>query len=201
VTLFRRVALVTVAILAIAACGSAASPAQPLSGLVLSPPPQVGGVSLPDASVPGKVFTFKAQPGHLLVAYFGYTSCPDVCPTTLNELKHALAKLGTNAARVDVAMTTIDPARDTGAALTGYVQGFIPGAHALRTGDDTALRAAADAFGAGYTVTTNAKGEEEVSHSGQMYVVDSNGTVVLEWLFGIKAAAIATDLSILMRTA
>jgi protein SCO1/2 len=163
-----------------------------------SPGQQVGAASLPDASVEGAEFAFAAEPGHLLIAYFGYTSCPDVCPTTLSGLRQALRDLGDDAARVDLAMVTIDPARDTDDILVGYVQSFVDGAHALRTTDDSALRAVTEAFGASYSVTTAADGAVEVAHSGAMYVVDPSGTVTLTWPFGVTSDDIRGDLAQLL---
>jgi protein SCO1/2 len=181
-------------LLGLAACGGDDATREYV-GYRQSPGQQVGAVSLPDASAGGADFTFAAEPGHLLIAYFGYTSCPDVCPTTLSGLRQALRDLGDDAARVDLAMVTIDPARDTDDVLTGYVQSFVDGAHALRTDDDTALRAAADAFGASYLVTTAADGKVEVAHSGAMYVVDPSGTVTLTWPFGVSSDDIRGDLA------
>lgn len=163
-----------------------------------SPAQQVGAASLPDASAEGADFAFAAEPGHLLVTYFGYTSCPDVCPTTLSGLRQALRDLGDDAARVDLAMVTIDPARDTGDILVGYVQSFVEGAHALRTTDDGALRAVTELFGASYSVTTAADGAVEVAHSGAMYVVDPSGAVTLTWPFGVTADDIRGDLAQLL---
>ena len=74
----------------------------------------------------------------------------------------------------------------------------MPGAHALRTDDDDARCSRwPRRFGASYSVTTNDAGDVEVSHSGNLYVVDAAGTVVLQWPFGLPADAIATDLEIL----
>jgi protein SCO1/2 len=184
----------------VAACGEDKS-AKQLSGYQLTPPPAVANLALPDVSNNTTAFHFAADTGHLLVVYFGYTQCPDVCPTTLNEVKIALNHLGANASKVDLAMITVDPTRDTGAILTSYVQSFVKGAHALRAEEDGGLARVAKGFGATYKVTTDAKGLEEVTHSGNLYVVDHSGKVVLEWPFGLKAAAIATDLEILLGTA
>lgn len=155
----------------------------------------VGALTLPDVSAGGADMAFVAEPGDLLIAYFGYTSCPDVCPTTLSDLKKALRELGDDAERVDVAMATVDPDRDTAEVLTGYVQSFVPDAHALRTEDPDELRAAADAFGVSYSVTTDGAGEVKVAHSAAMYVVDASGTVVLTWPFGVKADDLRLDLA------
>ncbi len=199
---FRTPGLALLAALAVAALGIVGcggdTAAKVLSGLQLTPPPAVGTLSLPDASNGDAAFTFKADAGNFLIVYFGYTTCPDVCPTTLSEVKKALAKAGDDiTARTGVAMITVDPERDNGELLTKYVQSFIDGAHSLRTDDDSALQAVAKGFGTTYSVTKNDSGEPEVVHSGNLYVVDQNGDVVLQWLFGIKSGAIATDLEIL----
>jgi protein SCO1/2 len=203
VSIIRKVVAITAVAavaLSLAGCGKDKE-AKQLSGLQLTPPPTVVDQSLPDASNGGAEFPFSAAKGRFLLVYFGYTQCPDVCPTTFAEIKKALKHVGDNAKNVDVAMITIDPKRDSGELLTNYVQSFVSGSHALRTDDDTRLKAVAKAFGAGYTVTTNAKGTVEVTHSANVYVVDSTGKVVLEWPFGLLADAMATDMEILFGAA
>ncbi|HQZ35149.1 MAG TPA: SCO family protein [Ilumatobacteraceae bacterium] len=194
---FRRMALLSIGTLLFTACGDDA-PAKVLSGYELDPAPVVGAVTLPDTTNGDADFAMRADDGHLLIVYFGYTQCPDVCPTTLADVKKALKEMGSAADRVDLAMATIDPNRDTDDVISGYVRSFIPGAHALRTEDPERLRAAADAFGVSYSVTPTADGTFEVTHSAAMYVVDSTGTVLVTWPFGLAADAIATDLEILL---
>lgn len=141
--------------------------------------------------------SMRADDSELLLMYFGYTSCPDVCPTTLADIRRSLSDLGAGADRVEVAMATIDPERDTADILTGYVQSFVPGAHALRTDDDGALRSAADAFGADYGVTVD--GEDiEVLHTGHVYVIDDEGQLLVTWPFGTSADEMRSDLEILL---
>ncbi|MCE9622750.1 MAG: SCO family protein [Actinomycetia bacterium] len=196
-TALPRAILLAAGALLFAACGSD-TPERTLSGYQLDPAPNVASFSLPDASASDLDFPFVARDEHLLIVYFGYTACPDVCPTTLTEVRNALKQLGDPADKIDLAMVTIDPERDTAEILTGYLQSFVSNAHALRTDDADALQAAAHAFGASYSVTKTADGDVEVTHSGAMYVVDSNGTVVLTWPFGIRSDGIATDLEILL---
>lgn len=193
----RRGLALTAALLLVTACGDDDATPKALSGYELLPAPSVAAIAVPDASDADASFPMMADEGQLLVVYFGYTSCPDVCPTTLAEVKKAFTQLGDTAERVDVAMITIDPDRDTDEILTGYVQSFLPGAHALRTTDAELLQTAGDAFGASFSVNTTADGTVEVSHSAAMYVVDSTGSVVLTWPFGIPAVGIADDLDIL----
>lgn len=194
-----RLALALIPVLVLAACGGddQSAPKQ-LGGYVLTPAPVVADLALPDASQSDADFAFKAAPGDLLVVYFGYMSCPDVCPTTLNEFKNALKDVSKIAGNVDLAMITVDPDRDTGENLTKYVQSFVPGAHALRTEDQTLLESTAKAFGASYSVTTDSKGAIEVTHTAAMYLIDSTGTVILTWPYGgIQRASMADDLQIL----
>lgn len=190
------VALV-VASLALAACGDGATPHE-LVGYRPSGVQQVDTAAMLDGASDDTPFEFRAEPGKVLVTYFGYTSCPDVCPTSLAMFKNAMTQLGEDASRVELAMATIDPARDTSEILTGYVQSFVSDAHALRTDDDQVLREATDAFGVTFMVTANAEGTVEVSHSGAMYVVDETGKLLLTWPFGITADDVAADLELIL---
>lgn len=178
-----------------AACGDD-SPAG-LAGMVREPPPNVGSVALPDGSAGGRDFATKAAAGQLLLVYFGYTACPDVCPTTLADLRNAVQLLGEDANRITVAMVTVDPDRDVPEQLTLYVQAFFDGGHSLRTDDLQVLRRAADAFGADYDVTENADGIVEVAHTAFLYVVDSNGRVLVQWPFGTPSEDMRNDLAYL----
>jgi protein SCO1/2 len=192
----RRLA---VGALAVAILGSACSsiPDEP-AGIVRDPAPEVGTTSLPDVSAGGAAFPFAAAPGQVLVVYFGYTSCPDVCPTTMADLRRALEELGGQADDVDVAMATVDPERDTDEVLTAYVRSFVPGGYPLRTTDDGELRTAAEAFGADYRVETSPAGDVEVEHTGFLYAVDDQGMLRLTWPFGTQWQAIEGDLRWLM---
>lgn len=184
--------------------GSAAEaggdPAPDLVGVVREDPPRVGDVTLPEEA-PGAdpvPFTMTAAPGELLLVYFGYTSCPDVCPTTLSDVKGALAALGDDAASIDVAMATVDPERDTVEVLDGYLDHFLDRYHVLRTTDPAELKTAEDAFGASSSVTTGDDGAVEVSHTGTLYAVDDTGTLLIEWPFGTPRDAVISDLGILV---
>ncbi len=192
--------LVLIAVLAvISACGDDDAASGTLAGYVREPTPVVSQLSLPDVTNGGEPLTFQAPEGQLLLVYFGYTSCPDVCPTTLSDVRTALAELDEeDAATIDLAMATVDPERDVDEVIGGYVQSFVPDAHGLRTTDDAELRAAADAFGVEYRVDTNDEGEVEVVHSGSLYVVDDQGQLVLTWPFGTPVDDLVNDLRLLM---
>ncbi len=168
------------------------------SGYVVDPPVVVGDVVLPLADGSGE-WQMTADPGGLELVYFGYTFCPDVCPTTMSDVRRTLEALPEDEAdRVGVAMVTIDPARDTTDVITGYVENFVPDGAALRTDDEVLLRSAADAIGADYEVTTASDGEVEVKHTGELYAVDDTGTVVMQWPFGTSQEALERDLRSLL---
>ena len=193
----RRVALCALA-LAATACAPDGDTVRAISGIRSDPAPSVAGLALPDVSAGGAEIDFVPDTGRYLIVYFGYTACPDVCPTTMHEVEVALRDLGDRAELVDVAMVTIDPARDLADTLTDYVQSFVATAHALRTDDDVLLHEVTARFGASFTVTTTADGTVEVGHTPNLYLVDDSGTLVLTWPFGLPGDAIATDLEILM---
>jgi protein SCO1/2 len=169
-----------------------------LSGIVRNPAPQVDAATIPSLTTPGTDITFRARPGGLQAVYFGYTNCPDACPTTMSDLAAALRQLpADDSARVDTVMVTIDPSRDL-ATLPDYVRSFNPAAQAGGTADDAALRKVTDSFGVSYAVTTNSKGQPEVAHTTYLYLVDDKGRLVLTWPFGTKAKDMASDLSVLL---
>jgi protein SCO1/2 len=183
--------------LVLLAAGCSSEPAQ-LSGFVRDPLPDVSVASLPDVSSDGVDLSMRAPEGEILLLYFGYTSCPDVCPTTLADLRTALRQIGDTATRVNVAMATIDPERDTDEVITGYVQSFIPGAHALRTDSPDELRAAANVFGADYGVSEDDDGKYDVFHTANLYTIDDVGLLQVTWPFGTEPESIAADLEILL---
>jgi protein SCO1/2 len=190
------VASILAAGLLLGACGS--DPPRELAGYVRDPAPVVAEISLPDVSRDGEPFAFRASPGSLLIVYFGYTNCPDVCPTTLADIRTALRGMDPEQAeRIELAMVTVDPDRDT-PVLTEYVQTFVDDAHALATDDPAALRRAADPFGVSYAVEVADDGSIEVAHSSQTFVVDDQGRLVLTWQFGIPADDLRADLEQLL---
>lgn len=194
----RRAALVGVASLLFGACGSGADTADPpLSGIVRDPAPQVDLVSLPSLSAPGDEVEFRADDGNIKVVYFGFTNCPDVCPTTLADLTVALRRLGERAHDVEVVMVGVDPARDN-AVLDDYVKAFVSDAEAAGSDDTELLDAAGEPFGASWEVRTTEDGRVEVDHSPFLYAVDDQGQLVLTWQFGASSEDMANDLSTLL---
>ena len=149
-------------------------------------------------TVDGETFRFLADDDEVLLVYFGFTFCPDVCPTTMADVGLVMNELGEEADRVDLAMITVDPARDDAVALSDYVDSFVPGAIALRTDDDGELRAAAAEFGVFYEVTTLDDGSIDVVHTGSLFAVDDQGQLAASWPFGTPAEDLENDLRILL---
>jgi protein SCO1/2 len=169
-----------------------------LVGYTREPAPDVADVALPDVADDGREFAFRAPAGGLLVVYFGYANCPDVCPTTQANVRGARQDLGDDAERVSLAMVTVDPERDTD-VLAEYVRSFVPAAHALATDDGGDLQAAADRFGVSYQVAERPDGEVEVAHTDHLFAVDDAGTLVLTWPSGTERQDLAGDLEQLLR--
>ena len=169
----------------------------PTVGFMQTPAPKIGRVSLPDLSNGDSPFRFRAETDKLLLVFFGYSNCPDICPGTMSNIKFALARLGERATDVDVAMVTVDPNRDL-TALPAYVKAYVPGGHALGTDDPVRLQKAADAFGVTYTVQELPGGKADVGHTSSLYAVDDNGQLVITWIFGVSPTDLTNDLTYLL---
>ena len=197
---FRTPSRILYAVLATAlvtaGCGGGDEPGT-LAGIVREPYPDVSTVALPDATLGGEAFTTIAREEGLLMVYFGYASCPDICPTTLADLRRAMEQVGEDAERIEVAMVTVDPFRDTPEILASYIQAFFPDGHALVTEDQSLLNQAAQAFGAAYEVRQTADGEIEVAHTALMSVVDSTGRILVQWPFGMSVEDMQSDIEFL----
>lgn len=181
------------------ACGADADKGA-LSGVVREPPLDVAAVQLPAAD-DGRTVTMQAPPGELLVVYFGYTSCPDICPTTMSDLSIAVHDLPDALAdRVTTAFVTVDPDRDTADVLGEYLGHFFADGIPLRTEDADELAAAASAFGVQYEVADHRPGDRsyEVAHTAVTYVVDDTGAVAVEWPFGFETSRMTADLRALL---
>jgi protein SCO1/2 len=186
----------------------ACSNADALHGVVRTDPLQVGHLALPDVTEPARLagglvedgrLLMRARDGRLLVVYFGFLSCPDVCPTTLADLRNGLAALpAEDRARIDVVFVTVDPDRDGPEELAAYLRHFAPEHHAVRA-TGSALEGALEAFLASARIEVMPDGTIEVAHSAVLYGVDSTGSVVVEWPFGTTSSALADDLTLLLR--
>ena len=153
-------------------------------------------LSLTDAD--GQPRTLADFKGKVTAVFFGYTQCPDVCPTTLAELAAVKRKLGAQGNDVQGVFVTVDPKRDTAALLKAYVDGFDSGFVALR-GTEEQTKAAAQDFKVFYAyVPGRTEGSYNVDHTAGTYVFDRSGKVRLFVRYGADADALQHDLKLLL---
>lgn len=146
----------------------------------------------------GKPRTLADFRGKVVVLFFGYTHCPDVCPTTLAELSQVMKALGSDADRVQVLFVTVDPERDTPAILSKYVTAFDPRFLGLY-GDAEATRRAAREFKVFYEKRGGSSpGEYSMDHSAGTYVIDPKGRLRLFVGYGKAGADLAQDIRTLL---
>jgi protein SCO1 len=138
--------------------------------------------------------------GKVIVLFFGYTHCPDVCPTTMGDIATAMKKLGKDAARVQVLFVTVDPERDTPSVLKEYLSVFNPTFLGL-SGDAQATRAIADEFKVVYQKQADEPvGQHSVDHSIGTYIFDPSGKLRLYVNNGKGGDVFAHDIAELLRT-
>ncbi|MFZ9408358.1 MAG: SCO family protein [Burkholderiaceae bacterium] len=154
-------------------------------------------LDLPD--IEGRPRTLEDFRGKLVVVFFGYTQCPDVCPTTLATMAEVMKLLGDDARRVQVIFVTADPERDTAEVLRGYVSAFDPRFIALR-GDATQFEAVRKEF---RLIVQRNKGASPnsytIDHTAASYVIDQQGRLRLYIRHETPATDIAADLRQLLQ--
>jgi protein SCO1/2 len=136
---------------------------------------QIGGpFALTDSD--GQTVTDRSFRGKWMLVYFGYTYCPDVCPTTLNEIAEVLARLGDGAKAITPVFITVDPERDTTAVLRAFVKAFDPRIVGL-TGSPAAIAAAAKAYKVYYEKSKTGNGPQDylVDHTALIYLMRPDG--------------------------
>ena len=157
--------------------------------------PTIGGpFTLVDQA--GRTVTDKDFRGQYLMIYFGYTYCPDVCPTSLTNMSDALDLLGEKGAEVTPMLITIDPARDTSEHLREYATYFHPRLHAL-TGSPEQIAAVAKAYRVYYSKVKQEDETEDdylMDHSSVTYVMGPDGEFRLHFSHGTDAETIASRL-------
>jgi protein SCO1/2 len=148
----------------------------------------------------GKSRTLTDFKGKAVVLFFGYTNCPDVCPTTMVKLASVMEKLGKDSERVQVLMVTLDPKRDTKEVLSKYVPSFHPSFLGM-TGDEQQIDATAKEFKVIRALQKpNENGFYTVDHSGQTYAFDPQGRLRLYFKDAQPTEDIIQDLKTLLKT-
>jgi len=169
-----------------------------LANAVLYPQPRgVPDFQLKQAN--GKPLTLADWRGHWTVAYFGYTSCPDVCPTAMAAFKLAWKDLEQRglAKQAQIDFISVDPERDTPEQLGKYVAFFNP-EFVAATGSDDELTKLTRSLGLTYYRGKDAHGNAEVDHSGSAVILDPQARLVGIFRPPFSGAAIAGDLAVLM---
>jgi protein SCO1 len=134
-----------------------------------------GPFSLVDQN--GRTVTDKDLRGHPYLVFFGFTHCPDVCPTALFEMSEVLGKLGPDAQKLSALFVTIDPERDTPAAMKDYLSSFNPRLVGL-TGDQAAIAAVAKEYRVYVKKVPLDNGDYTMDHTALVYLMDKEGRFV-----------------------
>ena len=148
----------------------------------------------------GKPRSLADFKGKIVVLFFGYTQCPDVCPTTLTELSQVKQLLGADADKLQVLLVTVDPQRDTPEVLKAYMANFDPAFLALR-GTPEQLAAMAKDYKVYYKRTEGKTPTSySMDHSAASYVYDTQGRLRLYTRYGSGVQALASDIKLLLKS-
>ena len=187
----QTVLLAFAALLALLAAGLIAYLASEPS----SPPPASAAIGGPFVLTDqdGATVSDRHFRGRYVLLYFGYSYCPDVCPTTLQNMADALAKLGPEAGEIVPVFITIDPERDTSSVLRRYVRAFGPRFVGL-TGSLASITAVAHAYRVYFAKHPMPGGGYSVDHSSAIYLLGPDGNLVTVFDAGDNAATLASEL-------
>lgn len=153
-------------------------------------------LGLPDVN--GQIRELADFRGKVLVVFFGYVQCPDVCPTTLTEIAAVKQQLGADGARVQALFVSVDPERDTPEILKNYMASFGPDFVALRGTPEQTL-ALAKSFKVFYAkVPGKTEGSYTVDHTAGSYLFDPQGRVRVFSRYGASAEDLTHDLKVLL---
>jgi protein SCO1 len=160
--------------------------------------PKVGGPFTLENS-DGQTVTDQTFRGKYMLVYFGYTYCPDVCPTTLNAVADALSRLGKKADELEPIFVTVDPKRDTPSVMKQYTAAFTPRLIGL-TGSDAEIAAVAKEYHVYYAEHRTGPGPNDyaMDHSSILYLMGPNGQFIAPLRTDSTGAEIASELAKLM---
>jgi protein SCO1 len=176
--------------------GASAAPAVAFQGVDVTGANFGHTLSLPD--IAGQTRTLTDFKGKVTVVFFGYTQCPDVCPTTMVELAQVKKSLGADADKLQAVFITIDPERDTPAILKAYMASFDPSFVALR-GTLEQTQAAAKEFKVFFAkVPGRSEGSYTMDHTAGAYVLDTKGNLRVFERYGGGVAALTSDVKVLI---
>jgi protein SCO1/2 len=181
--------------LALAGCERAAPPHH-FNAIDLTGASYAQGFNLPDFD--GKPRTLADFAGKVTIVFFGYTQCPDACPTTMAELAGILKTLGPEAAHVQVVFISVDPARDSAALLKNYVANFRPDFLALRPDEAQVRQLTKDFKLVVEKVPGRTADTYTIDHTAGSYVYDTHGRIRLFATQSLDPAQLTEDLKALL---
>jgi protein SCO1/2 len=180
----------------LAACGQGPGPRAVFKGIDITGADYARGFELPDAD--GRTRTLADFKGQVVLVFFGFTHCPDVCPATMAELADVKRQLGPQGDKLRGIFITVDPERDTPSVLKPYVQAFDPSFVALR-GNAEQTQAVAKTFKVYYKQNPGDKpGSYTVDHTAGSFIFDAQGRVRLFVRYGSGAEALLHDVKLLL---
>ncbi|WP_216222138.1 SCO family protein [Polynucleobacter sp. UK-Kesae-W10] len=148
----------------------------------------------------GNIRTLADFKGKVVVMFFGYTQCPDICPTTLTEMQQVMALMGPQSDKVQVLFVTVDPERDTAVILKQYVPSFDPRFLGLRPADEAALEKVTKDFKIYYKkVPGSSPGSYTIDHTAGSYAFDPEGRLRLYIKHAQGPETLAHDLKELLK--
>ena len=170
-----------------------------MHGAIISPPRKIDDFSMP--STTGADFSMADQRGKVVLIYFGYLTCPDVCPATFGDLRRVYTEVGAPKDKVTVVFVTVDPKRDSLEKMGVYLAAFHEDFIGLRT-DDEALQTVMESFGARATfVPVNPNepdGDYSVEHSASIFVIGPDGHLLTQFMYGTPYRDLAHDMGLIM---
>ena len=192
---FLRLCFLTAIFLVLSAC----SPKQEFKNIDITGSTAFGkDFSLVDPD--GKVRTLADFKGKVVVMFFGYTQCPDICPTTLTEMQQVMSLMGPQSDKVQVLFVTVDPERDTAEILKQYVPAFDPRFLGLRPADEASLEKVTKDFKIYYKkVPGNKPGSYTMDHTAGSYAFDPEGRLRLYIKHAQGPETLAHDLKELLK--
>lgn len=195
----RRIVLAALSALALAGCQKS-EPAKPgFKGIDLTGAEYARQLNLTDQD--GRARSLADFKGKVVVVFFGYTQCPDVCPTTMAEVAEVKRSLGADGDKVQGVFVTVDPDRDTAQLLKAYITAFDPSFVALR-GSEEQTKAAVKEFKAFYAKVPGKTPESYmVDHTAASFVFDTEGRVRVYVRYGAGAEPLAHDIKLLLAEA
>lgn len=203
--LFRYISILLIGTLLLAACSNSGSNteetslpyADQLRAAVINPPRVLEDFSVP--STTGENFTLSEHKGEIILLYFGYRACPDICPTTFAELIRVYAELDDPVDKVKIVFVTVDPERDTMDYLTLYTHAFHDDFIGLRT-EGEALEKLMGQFGA--TAKRQQLGDSALAylmdHTASVFLIGPDGRLQAQYLYGTDYRDILHDVQIIL---